>query len=449
MANQDPLIALIIDDEQDVRESLAHLLEQSGWQVEQRANASDLQNQLTSLSPNLVISDIRMPGINGLDAFIAICDYDTCPPFIFVSAHGDIEMAVKAMSHGAYTFFEKPYDPKRLLLAARHAGDQDRLQRQNEQLQEQLERLSGLDNLLLGQTPPLMAVRRQIQEYAPASAPVMITGQTGTGKELAARTIHNLSPRHAQPFITVNCAVIDDNHFAGMIFGSENQQGYVDLAKGGTLFLDEVTELSQHNQAQLLQLIEHNEYQHVGSIELHQADIRILSATNIEQEQIINDALLRTDLLYRLNCLSLAMPSLDERREDISLLFSHFTEQFSRAYDIPAPELSTSDLTWLMTHSWPGNVRELMHLAERRVLLSRHQACSVTDALNTTDATPPVSNKLRPAVAAFERALISKVLVEQQGRMEDVAEELGIGRRTLNEKLVKLNMDKQELLSNS
>ncbi len=448
MANTDALVALVIDDEQDVRESLSHLLEQSGWRVVQRSNASDLDKQLNEVSPNLVISDVRMPGVNGLDAFLKICDQPHCPPVIFVSAHGDIEMAVKAMSRGAYNFLEKPYDPKRLLLAAKHAGDQDRLKRHNEQLQEQVERLSGLENLLLGQSTPVLSVRNQIQEYAPSEAPVMITGQTGTGKELAARAIHTLSNRYSNPFITVNCAVIDENHFGSMIFGTETQPGYVSLAQGGTLFLDEVTELSPHSQAQLLQLIEHKEYQHVGSIDVQQADIRILSATNIETDQIISQGLLRTDLIYRLNGLSLSMPSLDERGEDIGLLFSHYTEQFSRAYAIEVPELSTGDLTWLMTHSWPGNVRELMHLAERRVLLSRTRPCSVTDAQQNAEGTPPVSNKLRPAVAAFERALISKVLVEQQGRMDDVAEELGIGRRTLNEKMVKLSMDKQVLLNN-
>lgn len=446
MEKQEALLALIIDDEDDVRESLSHLLIQIGWEVVQRSNASDLEAQLSALSPNLVISDIRMPGISGLDAFLRICDRPNCPPFIFVSAHGDIDMAVQAMSKGAYTFLEKPYDPKRLLLAAKHAGDQDQLKRRNDRLQEQVERLSGLESMLIGRSEPMVRVRRQIQEYAPSTAPVLITGKTGTGKALAARAIHTLSPRHDAPFISVNCAVIDEHHFCSMIFGTQDQPGYVSLAQGGTLFLDEVSELSQSNQAQLLQLIENGEYQTVGSIEVQQAEIRILSATNIERDQISIEGRLRADLLYRLNGLSLAMPALDEHREDISLLFNRFSEQFSLAYNIELPELSTHDLTWLMMHNWPGNVRELMHLAERRILLSRTSICSVAVASSETQATPPVSSKLRPAVAAFERVLISKVLVEQQGRMDDVAEELGIGRRTLNEKMVKLNLDKQKLL---
>lgn len=435
---------LIIDDEEDVRASLALLLKSSGWHVTQLSNAQNLLHDIKQIEPNLVISDVRMPGVSGLDAFLALDREESNPPFIFVSAHGDIDMAVEAMSAGAYTFLEKPYDPKRLLLAARHAGQQFKLSLQNKQLKDKVEQLSKIENILLGQSDQMIHLRQQIHEYALADNPIMLLGQTGTGKELAARAIHSLSDRSEGPFISVNCAVIDSDRFSALMFGDGDQPGYVELAEGGTLFLDEVVELSQLHQAQLLHLIEHNGYQKFGSTKTEAADIRILSATNLHHTELESN--LRSDLLYRLNGLTINLPALTEHLEDVPMLFQYFTSKFSDAYNSQLEPLSSSDISWLMSHSWPGNVRELMHLAERRVLISRENTKSVADAANIKDPALKSNTKLRPALANFERALIERVLRDCEGRMDEVAEVLGIGRRTLNEKIVKLGLDKDQVL---
>ena len=435
---------LIIDDEEDVRASLALLLKSSGWHVTQLSNAQNLLHDIKQIEPNLVISDVRMPGVSGLDAFLALDRKESNPPFIFVSAHGDIDMAVEAMSAGAYTFLEKPYDPKRLLLAARHAGQQFKLSLQNKQLKDKVEQLSKIENILLGQSDQMIHLRQQIHEYALADNPIMLLGQTGTGKELAARAIHSLSDRSEGPFISVNCAVIDSDRFSALMFGDGDQPGYVELAEGGTLFLDEVVELSQLHQAQLLHLIEHNGYQKFGSTKTEAADIRILSATNLHHSELESN--LRSDLLYRLNGLTINLPALTEHLEDVPMLFQYFTSKFSDAYNSQLEPLSSSDISWLMSHSWPGNVRELMHLAERRVLISRENTKSVADAANIKDPALKSNTKLRPALANFERALIERVLRDCEGRMDEVAEVLGIGRRTLNEKIVKLGLDKDQVL---
>lgn len=435
---------LIIDDEEDVRASLALLLKSSGWHVTQLSNAQNLLHDIKQIEPNLVISDVRMPGVSGLDAFLALDRKESNPPFIFVSAHGDIDMAVEAMSAGAYTFLEKPYDPKRLLLAARHAGQQFKLSLQNKQLKDKVEQLSKIENILLGQSDQMIHLRQQIHEYALADNPIMLLGQTGTGKELAARAIHSLSDRSEGPFISVNCAVIDSDRFSALMFGDGDQPGYVELAEGGTLFLDEVVELSQLHQAQLLHLIEHNGYQKFGSTKTEAADIRILSATNLHYTELESN--LRSDLLYRLNGLTINLPALTEHLEDVPMLFQYFTSKFSDAYNSQLEPLSSSDISWLMSHSWPGNVRELMHLAERRVLISRENTKSVADAANIKDPALKSNTKLRPALANFERALIERVLRDCEGRMDEVAEVLGIGRRTLNEKIVKLGLDKDQVL---
>lgn len=435
---------LIIDDEEDVRASLALLLKSSGWHVTHLSNAQNLLHDIKQIEPNLVISDVRMPGVSGLDAFLALDRKESNPPFIFVSAHGDIDMAVEAMSAGAYTFLEKPYDPKRLLLAARHAGQQFKLSLQNKQLKDKVEQLSKIENILLGQSDQMIHLRQQIHEYALADNPIMLLGQTGTGKELAARAIHSLSDRSEGPFISVNCAVIDSDRFSALMFGDGDQPGYVELAEGGTLFLDEVVELSQLHQAQLLHLIEHNGYQKFGSTKTEAADIRILSATNLHYTELESN--LRSDLLYRLNGLTINLPALTEHLEDVPMLFQYFTSKFSDAYNSQLEPLSSSDISWLMSHSWPGNVRELMHLAERRVLISRENTKSVADAANIKDPALKSNTKLRPALANFERALIERVLRDCEGRMDEVAEVLGIGRRTLNEKIVKLGLDKDQVL---
>lgn len=444
---------LIIDDDAEVRRSLVHLFERAKWQVNALTNANDGIEKIAKIKPDLVISDVKMPGISGLKLFENITSSDVraamVPPFIFISAHADVAMAVTAMQQGAYSFLEKPFDPKRLLMAAYNAAKHFYLQRQNHKLHAQIAALSGLDQLLIGNNPDLVKVRGEIQQYAQLAAPVMLHGETGTGKELAARALHNLSQRADQAFVTVDCSAMANDHFDAMMFGSSSQTTcYLHAAQGGTLFLDEPSAFSNDQQAALLRVVETGEYHASDSIEVKKANVRIVSATNGNIEHQIETGELREDLAFRLNNFAITMPCLRDFSDDIYLLFNHFSEFYFRLYDAPLVPLNADDISCIMSHKWPGNVRQLKHLVERRVVHSQQGDSSVSLAMRHMENSHNNANKslLRPAVAAFERALIAQSLIDHEGKMEVVAESLGIGRRTLNEKMVKLDLDKSSFL---
>ena len=440
---------LIIDDDTELRRSLVHLFTRAKWHVNELPSAANGVKKIISINPDLVISDVKMPGISGLELFEQIPAGEQSAPFIFISAHADVAMAVKAMQQGAYSFLEKPFDPKRLLMAAQNAAKQCRLQRQNHQLHAQIAALSGLDQLLVGNNPALVKVRGELHQYAQILAPVMLHGETGSGKELAARALHNLSQRSAQPFITVDCSAMASDHFGTMMFGSSSQETcYLQAAEGGTLFLDEPSALSNDQQAALLRVVDTGEYHQSDSLSVKTANVRIVSATNGSVEQQIVSHQLREDLAFRLNNFAINMPNLRDFSDDVYLLFNYFSERYFRLYDIPLVPLDTDDISSIMAHTWPGNVRELKHLAERRVVRSQQGDSSVSLAMRQVEGAHNSASKsmLRPAVAAFERALIAQSLIDNEGKMEVVAESLGIGRRTLNEKMVKLDLDKSNFL---
>ena len=437
---------LIIDDEAEIRHALSHLFSSQGWLVDELSSAKDANEKLARFRPDVVISDVKMPGLSGIEFFQSIAPLESTCPFIFLSAHADVAMAVEAMSLGAYSFFEKPFDPKQLLRAANNAAKQQRLRQHNAVLQAQVASLSGLDELLIGNNQPLNQIKTQISQFALLDAPVLIRGETGTGKQLAAMALHNLSPRSNKPFVTVNCANLTAAQFAQALFGSQDHAGYIEQANGGSIFLDELTALSDDQQMQLLRIIETGEYQHIDSIEPKHADLRIVSAINQDLQQLVDNQVLRKDLIYRISTLTLPMPPLRAAGEDIVLLFRHFLSNYCQANNLAIPELSANDLTCLLTHNWPGNVRELNHLAERFAIHNMLQPCSIEEALSGQTDAHKNKHSLRSAVADFERAVIRNAMLEHQGRMDDVAEYLGIGRRTLNEKMVKLNLDRKELL---
>lgn len=440
---------LIIDDDAEVRQSLVHLFERASWKVSHLPNAVNGVKRINSSNPDVVISDVKMPGISGLQLFEEALSSELSPPFIFVSAHGDVAMAVTAMQNGAYSFLEKPFDPKRLLMAAQNAAKQFRLQRQNRQLHAQLAALSGLDQLLVGNNPELVKVRGDIHQFAPLMAPVMLHGETGSGKELAARALHNLSQRSSQPFVTVDCSAMASDYFDVMMFGSSTQETcYLHAAEGGTLFLDEPSALSNDQQAALLRVVDTGEYHQADSIVVKSANVRIVSATNGNIEQQTTTGQLREDLAFRLNNFSIVMPRLRDFSDDIYMLFNYFSDHYFRLYDVPLVPLDADDIRVIMAHGWPGNVRELKHLAQRRVVRSQQGDSSVSLVMRQVDGARNDANKsiLRPAVAAFERALIAQSLIDHQGKMDLVAESLGIGRRTLNEKMVKLDLDKSNFI---
>lgn len=426
---------LVIDDDREMRSSLVDLLEASGSTVKALSRAQEAARWVGKFKPDVILSDVRMPGMSGLDLLSEMIASDA-PPVVLISAHGDIPMAVKAMQAGAYSFVEKPYEPRKLLSILAHAAEQSRLKATNERLRSRLLQLSGLDRVLLGQSSQMQRIRDEIADLADSPAPVLIYGETGSGKELVARALHDLGTAAGGPFVAVNAAQLT----------ADLVQDIVNSANGGTLFLDEIAACPSAIQATLLRIIETKEVFDFETKTPISIDIRVLSATNEDIDLAVSDGRLRQDLLYRLNTVILRLPSLRERRDDIALLAAHFVEEAAKLYEVEAPSLTEDDLATLIAYDWPGNVRELRNVAERRILSMRMGGGSMVEALNPENAIVDLPQTLREAIAAFERQMIGKAITAQNGKMDDVAESLGIGRRTLNEKIVKLGLNKDALL---
>lgn len=428
---------LILDDDAAMRDALSTLFTKVGWKAVAKPRAEDAPAALRKGAFDVILSDMRMQGQSGLDLLQSLgADH---PPFILISAHGDIPLAVQAMQDGAYSFFEKPFDPNRVVLAAKHAAEQHRLSQHNRALAVRLASLSGLDRVLKGQAASIVAVREEITDLAGLDVPVMIVGETGTGKELVAHALHDLSGVRGA-FVAVDCASVSAGQFERMMFGdTDGADGYFTLAATGTVFLDELASLPDEDQAKLLRVLETKTFAPVGALEPIEMTARVVSSVKS------NDAAVRDDLMFRLNTTQLVLPPLRDRTDDIGLLFAHYLKHYAQLYEVIAPEVTTADIAVLLAHDWPGNVRELRHVAERRVLDARRGRGSVATALMLEDAedVPPT---LREAVAVFERELIAKAVQAHEGRMDAVAESLGIGRRTLNEKIVKVGLDKDALL---
>ncbi|MDA3857462.1 MAG: sigma-54 dependent transcriptional regulator [Roseovarius sp.] len=437
---------MIVEDDKAMRLSLIDLLEAAGWQVEALPRAARVAERLAEFQPDVILSDVRMPGLSGLDLLDSL-DPELSPPLVLISAHGDIATAVKAMQGGAYSFVEKPYEPRRLLNILQHALDQHRMKRTTQRLKQRLMQLSGLDRVLLGQTPETVTLREEVLDLAQSGAAVLLQGETGTGKELVARALHDLGPNADGPFLALNCAALSVDGFEAEMFGvHEGAKGRLPGVDGGTLFLDEVCSCPPAVQAKLLRVIEDKEVLPLGGDRPVPLTFRVVSATNEDPDEAVASGRLRQDLLYRLNTTVIKPPTLRQRRDDVMLLAARFLDEFARIYETRAPDITPEDTAALLAHAWPGNVRELRNVCERRVLAARRGAGSMAQALRADPLSDDVPDTLREAVAAFERELISKAITAHQGRMEAVAEALGIGRRTLNEKIVKLGLDKEALL---
>ena len=424
---------LIIDDDRLMRNSLVDLIEANGWTAKDLSRATDATRWIAQFKPDVILSDLRMPDMTGLDL---LRDLKNAPPVVLISAHGDIPMAVEAMNEGAYSFVEKPYEPKRLLSILSHAAEQNRMKNRNARLRDRLHQISGLDRVLLGLTPQIQAVRDVINAVADSDAAVLINGETGTGKDLVARALHDVSTRCDGPFVAVNAAQLN----------TEQLPRIARSAAGGTLFLDEICACPLEVQASMLRLIDTGDILDPESGLSEKFDLRVLSATNEDTTRAVSEDRLRRDLLFRLDAFGLTLPPLRDRLDDVALLSTHFLQQSATTYGVEPPELTENDLGALLAYDWPGNVRELRNVAERRVIMARQGCTAITEVMPGGTYAPSERPGLREAVAAFERQVISRALQLHSGHMDDVAEVLGIGRRTLNEKIVKLGLDKNALL---
>ncbi|SEO65459.1 sigma-54-dependent transcriptional regulator [Aquisalimonas asiatica] len=444
MTEQGVTIYLVEDDEA-MRSSVARWLRLADFHVEPLAAAAPLLETIATDSPAVVVSDVRMPDMDGRDLQQAVQHIDPDLPVILFTGHGDIDMAVEAMRNGCYDFIEKPFNAERLLESVRRACEKRHLVLENRNLRSQMEDLSGLHARLIGRSPAINKLRQEIIDMAPVDANVLVIGETGTGKEVVASCLHHLSPRHDQPLVAVNCAAIPETLAESELFGHEpgaftsastRRKGRLEEAHGGTLFLDEMADMPLEVQAKLLRAIQERSFNRLGSNTVRNTDFRLIAAINTDARGAIQRRELREDLYYRVNTIELHIPPLRERREDVPMLFSVFCEHAAVVYDRPVTYPDSATLTALMNHDWPGNVRELKNVAARYTLSSLPPEERLGSLLRQdNDIAPAPGEGLREQVQKLERQLIQDALRRHEGRITPVLEELQLPRRTLNEKM--------------
>ncbi|WP_417604378.1 sigma-54-dependent transcriptional regulator [Oceanimonas baumannii] len=427
-----PIEIWLVEDDEDVRQTLLQTLQLSDLPAREFSRAEHALKALTADAPVVMLSDVRMPGMDGLSLLRQLQKHDAELPVLLLTGHGDIRMAVEAMRMGAQDFFEKPYQPEQLLHSLRQAMERRALVLDNRRLRRCLAAGKQPD-LLLGHTPEMDLLRRQIDNIADTSASVLILGETGTGKELVARSLHQGSGRKGH-FVAVNCTALPESIFESEMFGAEpgaftgvtkRRIGKVEHADSGTLFLDEIEGMPLPLQAKMLRVLQESVLERLGGNQLINVDARVVAATKIDLQEAGRAGLFRPDLYFRLNVVTLALPPLRQRRADIPLLFLHFTEQAKEQYNRDAAPPPDALLQQLICRDWPGNVRELRHVAEQYVL----------GVLPVTAAQSPLT--LPEQLAAMEQQLIFDAMHKSQNQVAQAAEQLGIPRKTLYDKLAR------------
>jgi two-component system C4-dicarboxylate transport response regulator DctD len=449
----------IVDDDSSLRFSVLQCLECSGFAARGFEEPAAVLPLLSPLFNGVILSDVRMPGMDGLAFLRRVADLDRDLPVILITAHGDVATAVEAMQHGAYDFIEKPFDETTLIDVLRRALEKRSLVLELRLARTDLEAAKGLDLRLVGTHPRLREIKRKILDVAPTPAPVLLWGETGTGKEVVARCLHECSGRADKPFVVVDCASIPVTLAESELFGyvrgaftgaDKNHMGKLEAAHGGTLFLDEINSLPQEVQGKLLRALQEKAVTPVGSYAPRNVDFRVLASTNEDLRKAIEQKRFREDLYYRLATIELHLPPLREHKEDIPLLFGLFLEHAASTYGREVPRPDNSDLARLMAHAWPGNVRELRNMADR-YLLSGGRALDALLGAPAQESGPaaPRQDSLMEQVGNFERQLISDAVRRHKGDMRAVMEELGLPRRTLNEKMAKLGLSRAAILEQS
>lgn len=436
---------ILVDDEAPIRQAVEHWLSLSGFKVTLFDRGQNCLDALPPHFPGVILSDVRMPGINGLELLKQLRERDADLPVILLTGHGDVPMAVEAMRDGAYDFLEKPFTPEILLASLRRALEKRALVLENRRLHENADARSRLETSLLGSSPVLQVLRRQVLDLAQLPVNVLVRGETGSGKERVAQCLHEFGPRAGKPFVAVNCAAIPEQLFEAELFGHESgaftgaqgkRIGRLEYADGGTLFLDEIESMPLAQQAKLLRVIQDRRLERLGSNQSIAIDVRIVAATKPDLLDEARAGRFREDLAYRLNVAELRLPPLRDRREDIPLLFRHFAEAAARRLGREAGEPSAAQLAHLLSHGWPGNVRELANAAERSVL-----------GLDTPQLdSSPVGLSLTAQQEAFEAQCLRAALARHQGDIKAVLAELQLPRRTLNEKMQRHGLARETFL---
>lgn len=435
---RDNVEVMLIDDDVDVLRSTGQLLELADYTVRTATSPDAALSALKCNWNGVVITDVRMPGMDGMTFLNHLHEIDPEVPVIVFSGHGDIRMAVDAIQRGAWDFLEKPVDPDHLLEVLRRALRYRALTLENRALRLFRAEQAGLDARIVGRSPAIAAVRRTILDLADADVDVLILGETGTGKELVARSLHECGTRARGNFVALNCGALPESlveselfgHEAGAFTGAQGRRiGRLEHANGGTLFLDEVESMPMQVQVKLLRVLQERVLERVGSNRQIALDFRVIAATKVDLQRRCAEGSFREDLLYRLDIAGISLPPLRERRDDIPLLFHLFLEEAAARYKRAVPSFPARCIGALSAHSWPGNVRELRNVAERYVL-------GLPDArLGAAATSPDLERSLAEQTAQFEREVISQMLTACGGSVSRAAEQLGILRKTLYQKM--------------
>ncbi|KSW24149.1 MULTISPECIES: sigma-54 dependent transcriptional regulator [unclassified Pseudomonas] len=440
--SDEKLRVLVVEDDPHVLLGCQQALALEDIDSDGVASAEEALRRVGADFPGIVISDIRLPGMDGLQLLARLREKDAQLPVVLITGHGDIAMAVQAMRDGAYDFMEKPFAPERLVDVARRALEHRRLSREIGQLRRQLAGRQALEARLIGRSPAMQALRELIANVADTSANVLIEGETGTGKELVARCLHDYSRRQAKAFVALNCGGLPESLIDSEIFGHEahaftgagkRRIGKIEHADGGSLFLDEIESMPLNLQVKLLRVLQEHQLERLGSNQLIPVDCRVIAATKSDLAAMGREGSFRSDLYYRLNVITLQLPPLRERREDILMLFEHFLQQSSLRFDRPAPAIDNATAASLMAHDWPGNVRELRNVAERFAL----GLPVLTGGGQGPDASEP---RFAEAVEAFERSLLQSALERHAGNLSQAAVALGMAKTTLFDKVKKYGL---------
>ena len=463
-----PARILVIDDEAEIRESLATLLELEGYHVELAANATEGLRKAEAGSYDLILLDLMMPDRSGMEVLKDFRERDSETPIFMITAYGSVEVAVDALKSGANDYFSKPWDNEKLLIEIDRMIASSRLARENIQLKRALKQQYAFPNII-GKSDRMLRILDLVTQVAPSRATILITGETGTGKELIAKAIHAHSARSNQLFVPVNSGSVPADLMESALFGHIKgaftsaiaaQKGYFEIANQGTIFFDEIGTISPETQAKLLRVIQEREFMPVGSTETIKVDVRIIAATNADLKRLVEEGKFREDLYYRLNVINLVLPPLRERKEDIPRLVDFFFTKYSRENEkyLDAEQRSRlhfepDAMQLMMDYNWPGNVRELENAVERAVVLASDATVAV-DVLPDSilqaggirirrdeSGTLPADASLFEIVADFERRKIIETLETVNWSQTEAAEKLSIPLSTLNQKIKRLNID--------